>query len=232
MAHQGWDSLTIDLQHGPLDYHDALTMLQAISTTTTVPLARVPWNEPGVIMKMLDAGCYGIICPMINSRAQAEAFVEACRYPPQGYRSYGPTRATLYAGADYAQHANQSVVALAMVETAEALANVDEIADTPGLDGVYIGPADLSQSLGGKPQADVTDPEFLDALLRIQRAARQHGIVAGIHTNSPEYAARMIEAGFQFVTVMSDARLLAAGAGATVAALKGTRHQPAPSGPY
>jgi 4-hydroxy-2-oxoheptanedioate aldolase len=119
-----------------------------------------------------------------------------------------------------------------MVETAEALANVDEIAGTPGLDSIYVGPSDLSQSLGGKPQADVTDPEFMDALLRIQRAARQHGIIAGIHTNSTEYAARMIEAGYQFVTVMSDARLLAAGAGAAVVAITGTRAQLVPSGPY
>ena len=210
MAHQGWDSLTIDLQHGPIDYHDAVPMLQAISTTTTTPLARVPWNEPGAIMKMLDAGCYGIICPLINSREQAEAFDGACRYPPQGYRSYGPTRANLYAGADYAQHANQTVVALAMIETAEALANVEAIAGTPGLDGLYIGPADLSQSLGGRPQVDLNDQEFVDVLLRILRAAQQHGIIAGIHTNSSEDANTMIEHGFQFVTVLSDARLLAA----------------------
>ena len=117
MAHAGWDSLTIDMQHGPPEYHAALPMLQAISTTETVPLARVPWNEPGLIMRMLDAGCYGVICPMINTREQAEAFVGACRYPPEGYRSFGPYRARLYAGADYPQYANEEIVTMAMIET-------------------------------------------------------------------------------------------------------------------
>ena len=99
MAHQGWDSLTVDLQHGLIDYQVAVTMLQAISTTEVVPLARVPWLEPGIIMKMLDAGCYGIICPMVNTRADAESLVEACRYAPRGRRSYGPWRA-LFTGAE------------------------------------------------------------------------------------------------------------------------------------
>ena len=101
MAHAGFDSLTIDMQHGLADYATALAMLQAVSTTDVVPLARVPWNDPAIIMRLLDAGAYGIICPMVNTRAEAEAFVGACRYAPRGYRSYGPTRAVVYAGADY-----------------------------------------------------------------------------------------------------------------------------------
>src|SRR2546430_741853 len=100
MAHAGWDSLTIDLQHRLVGYTSAVPMLQAISTTNVTPLARVPWNEPGIIGKLLDAGCMGIVCPMINSRQECEAFVGACRYPPMGYRSHGPTRATIYAGSD------------------------------------------------------------------------------------------------------------------------------------
>ena len=102
MAHQGWDSLTIDLQHGVVDYQTAVGMLQAISTTAVVPMVRVPWLDPGIVMKMLDAGSYGVICPMINNRDEAETFVRACRYPPRGSRSMGPIRATLYAGDDYA----------------------------------------------------------------------------------------------------------------------------------
>ena len=98
---------------------------------------------------MLDAGCYGIICPMVNSRAECEAFVQACRYPPQGYRSFGPTRATLYAGKDYAPNANATVLTFAMIETKQALDNLDAILSVPGLDAIYVGPADLSQSLGG-----------------------------------------------------------------------------------
>src|SRR5215468_1357526 len=110
MANQGWDSVTIDMQHGLIDYQMALGMLQAISTTQTTPLVRVNWNEPGIIMKMLDAGAYGVICPMLYTREQVEAFVGACRYPPKGYRSIGPTRASIYGGSDYLEHANETVL--------------------------------------------------------------------------------------------------------------------------
>ena len=175
MAAQGWDSLTVDLQHGPLGYDVALTLLQAISSSPVTPLARVPWNEPGIIMKMLDAGCYGIICPMINSAEEAQRFVGACRYPPKGYRSFGPTRVSFYAGADYGQHANDTVIALAMIETGQAVENLDAILDTPGLDGVYVGPADLSQSLGYQERVDLKHPDLvaiLDRILDGCRAAR------------------------------------------------------------
>lgn len=233
MAHAGWDSLTIDLQHGPLDFHDALPMLQAISTTPTVPLARVPWNEPGIIMKLLDAGCYGIICPLINSGAEATAFVQACRYPPQGYRSFGPTRASLYAGADYAQHANATMATIAMIETAAAMANLDEILSVPGLDAIYVGPADLGQSMGLPPQVDSSEPQLLAALDTILAAARKHGVVAGLHTGSVAYAQQMIARGFQFVTVLSDARLMASAASTVTAALKaGSLPQATTGGPY
>ena len=100
MAKQGWDSLTIDMQHGVIDYPNALQMLQAISSTETIPLAKVNWKEPGQIKKILDAGCYGVICPMVSNKQQAENFVKACMYPPNGYRSYGPIRGLLYGGSD------------------------------------------------------------------------------------------------------------------------------------
>jgi hypothetical protein len=93
MAHQGFDSLTVDMQHGVIDYQTAVTLLQAISTTPTIPLARVAWNDPALLMKILDAGVYGVICPMISTREQAESLVQACKYPPHGYRSWGPVRA-------------------------------------------------------------------------------------------------------------------------------------------
>jgi 4-hydroxy-2-oxoheptanedioate aldolase len=191
MAHQGWDSLTIDLQHGVVDYGSAIGMLQAIATTETIPLARVPWNEPGIIMKMLDAGCFGIICPMINSRAECEAFVGACRYPPSGYRSHGPLRAVLYAGADYAVRAEQLVLTIAMIETREAVDNIEEIVQTPGLDALYIGPADLGQSLGYGAKMDRTEPAVLAAIDHVLDTARQHGVVVGMHTGSADYAQRM-----------------------------------------
>ena len=125
MAHQGWDSVSVDLQHSAVSEAAAITMLQAISTTDAVPLVRTPWNEPGVIMRLLDAGAYGVICPMVNNRADAEAFVAACRYPPDGIRSNGPYRALMYGGGDYQAHANAEIVTLAMIETREAMANLD-----------------------------------------------------------------------------------------------------------
>jgi len=219
MAHQGWDSLTIDLQHGLIDYQVAVTMLQAISTTSVVPTARVPWNDPVIIMKLLDAGCYGIICPMINTRAAAEAFVGACRYPPRGYRSFGPTRATIYAGSDYPDEADQQVIAMAMIETVQAVENIDDILSVPGLDAIYIGPADLSQSMGGSERSHPTEPRLVAALDTILAAAHRHAVVAGMYCGSPGYAARMVNKGVQFVTVLSDWRLMAAASQATIAAI-------------
>ncbi len=231
MAHQGWDSLTIDMQHGPVGYEAALQLLTAISTTDTVPVARVPWNEPGIIMKMLDAGAAGIICPMVNTRAECEAFVQACRYPPVGYRSYGPNRAKLYGGADYADTAHQTVVTFAMIETAEAVENVDAILSVEGLDALYVGPADLSRSMG-KTAVDYDAEPLTGAVDKIIASAQKHGIVLGGHTGSPEIALGLIERGFQFVTVGSDARLLAAGSQAIITAVKGGASDVDESGPY
>ena len=220
MSHQGWDSLTVDQQHGMVDFQSAVPMLQAISTTDTVPITRVPWLEPGIIMKSLDAGAYGIICPMINTREDAEALVGACRYAPQGHRSFGPVRALMYAGADYPQHANDTVVAIAMIETQEALFNLEEILSVPGLDGIYIGPSDLALSLGGTPKPDQTDPKVVEAINHILAAAKRHGVVPGIHCGAPAYATRMVEQGFQLVTILSDNLLMATAAKRAVAELR------------
>lgn len=220
MAHAGMDSLTIDLQHGPTDYQVAISMLQAISTTETVPLVRAPWNEPGIIMKLLDGGSYGVICPMINTREDAERFVGACRYPPDGYRSFGPYRARLYGGADYPEHANDGVITMAMVETRQAVENLDEILGVPGLDAVFVGPSDLGQSLGTGPTLDPEEPRVVEATDHILASAKERGLAAGIFTGSAAYAARMIQKGFQFVTVLSDARYMAAGAADVISALR------------
>ena len=175
MANQGWDSLTIDMQHGVIDYPNALQMLQAISTTETTPLARVNWNEPGQIMKILDAGCYGIICPMVSNKEEAERFVQACMYPPRGYRSFGPVRGLIYGGADYADHANDEILKLAMIETKESLDILDEIMSTDGVDGIYIGPADLSLAIGEKPGFDrAEDTKAYSEILRILELSLIH----------------------------------------------------------
>ncbi len=230
MAHQGWDSLTVDMQHGIVDYQAAVAMLQGISTTPTVPLARVPWLEPGIIMKALDAGAYGIICPMVNTRRDAERFVAACRYAPDGMRSFGPTRARLYAGPDYEARANETVLAIAMIETRSALDNLDDIMAAPGLDGVYIGPADLALSLGHAPKFDHTEADLMGPIERILNSAKAHGVVPGVHCGAPAYARRMIGLGFQLVTLLSDARLLAASAKRTVEEVRGEGPAASPEG--
>ncbi len=212
MANQGWDSLTIDMQHGLIDYPNAAGMLQAISTTDTVPMARVNWNEPGQIMKILDAGCYGIICPMVSNRAEAEKFIQACQYPPNGYRSFGPIRASIYGGSDYWKHADTEILKLAMIETKEALEKLEEIIDTPNLDGVYIGPADLSLAVGEEPGFDKPDnTKAYNEILRILEAAKKRNLLAGLHNGTAEYAQKMIEKGFNLVTVGSDSRYIASG---------------------
>jgi len=212
MAQAGWDALTCDLQHGLIDYSNALPMLQAISTTDTTPLARVPWNEPGIIMKLLDAGAMGIICPMVNSRAECEAFVGACRYAPEGYRSYGPTRALWYAGADYPTLANAGVVTLAMIETRQAVLELDAILGTPGLDGIYVGPSDLSLSLGYEPRLDPVEPVVIDTIRGILAKAREAGRHAGLHCATTAYARQAVAWGFDLVTTGTDNVLLNQGA--------------------
>lgn len=219
MAAQGYDSIGIDLQHGAVDYQTALSMLQAMRASAVVPLVRVPWLEPGIIMKALDAGAYGIICPMVNTAEQAARFVSYLRYPPLGDRSFGPTRANFSAGANYASEANNEILAFAMVETREAMDNLDAIAGTPGLDGIYVGPADLTFSLAqGRlaPAFDREEPEMIEALHRILTACRKAGIRAALHCGTADYAAKAIGWGFDMTTVSNDVRMLASAAEANV----------------
>jgi 4-hydroxy-2-oxoheptanedioate aldolase len=227
MAHQGFDSVTVDLQHGAVDYQAAVGMLQAISTTAAVPMVRVPWNEPILTLKLLDAGAYGVICPMINSKAQAEAFVDACRYPPLGSRSFGPNRAVLYGGADYWRHANEEILLFAMVETLDGLAELENIASVSGLDGIYVGPSDLSFSMGKVPSLDPQDEEVVRAIRHIAETARKKGKYAGVHTDGAKTALRRFDDGYQFCTILNDARLLANAAGAAVREARGQMPQEA-----
>ena len=220
MAAQGYDSITVDMQHGALDYSSLLPMLQAMRASGVVPMARVPWLEPGIIMKALDAGAYGIVCPMVNDAAQAAHFVSCLRYPPLGQRSFGPTRVSLAAGADYGAKANGEMLAFAMIETREGMANLDAIAATPGLDGLYVGPADLTLGLTqGRlaPAFDREEPEMIAALKQIVAACKANGIRAALHCGTPDYAARAIGWGFDMTTVSGDTRLLASAAAASVA---------------
>lgn len=233
MAAQDYDAISIDIQHGAVDYKDVLAMFQAMRASGKVLMARVPWLDPAWIMKVLDAGAYGIICPMINTRAQAEEFVRYMRYPPLGERSFGPTRAAYPAGPNYAAEANDEILAWAMIETAEAMRNLDEIAATPGLDGIYIGPADLAFSLSeGRltPAFDREEPEVIEAIQTILAACKKNGIRAALHCGTPEYAARAIGWGFDMTTVSGDSRLLAGAAAQSVATWRQLVEQPAAKG--
>jgi 4-hydroxy-2-oxoheptanedioate aldolase len=220
MAHAGWDALTIDLQHGLIDYQSMVGMLQAISTTPTVPLVRVPWLEPGIIMKTLDAGAYGVICPMINNADEAHRLVQYTNYAPTGTRSFGPVRALLYGGADYPSHANSTIVRFAMIETAKALDNLDNILSVEGIDAIYIGPSDLSLALGCKPTFDDVEPKVAQAIDHILARAKAHGVMAGIHNGGTDAALARSAKGFRFVTVASDARLMATGAQQALAKMR------------
>ncbi len=209
VAHQGFDCLTVDLQHSMQDISTAAMCMQAIATTDVVPLARASWLDPAAVMIALDRGAYGVICPLINNRADAELFVSYCRYPPDGDRSFGPIRGTLYGGADYPDHANEEIVTIGMIETQEALDNLDDIMSTPGLDGVYIGPADLALNLGFPAGFLPDEPKILAAFDLILETAQKHGIVAGTHTGSAEMAIKMVEKGFQLVTVLNEGKIMA-----------------------
>jgi 4-hydroxy-2-oxoheptanedioate aldolase len=209
-ACQGWDSVTLDLQHGLIGYESALGILQAITWTDVVPLARVPWLEPGIIMKLLDAGVMGITCPMINTAEEAERLVRYCKYPPRGERSTGPLRAALVNGPEYLGKANELVNVFAMVETVEAVENIAEITAVDGLNGIYIGPQDLSMSLGKGPRGEKLDPEVDAAIEKVLRQCIKRGLVAGVIAPTPEYALQMLQRGFRFVTLSGDARALMA----------------------
>lgn len=210
IAHQGWDSITVDTQHGPIGFDDMCAMLTAIATTQTVPLVRVPWNDPGEIMRAADAGAMGIICPTVNTAEECERFVGACRYAPLGYRSIGPNRAR-FLGEDYIAKANETILAVAQIETASGLEHVEKIAAVKGLDMLYIGPSDLGLSLGREARMDQTDPLVVKAIDKVLHTAKGAGLRAGIFCIQPEYSKAMFAKGFDLVTVLSDTTLIAAG---------------------
>ncbi len=224
-AQGDWDSITVDMQHGVQDYLSLVRCLQAIRPYKALPMVRVPWNEPGIVGKVLDAGAMGVICPMVNTAAEAAAFVRACRYPPEGARSNGPIRAALGqsygAGGQYQDTANAEVLCIPMMETREAMEGMDAILDTPGIDAVYVGPSDLAFSYGLRPALDREEPEILRVLEKLLEAAGKRGVRACIHTGSNAYAKRASAMGFRLVTIASDAALVGAGAQAATREMRG-----------
>ncbi len=219
MAQAGWDSILVDLQHGIQDYLSMVQCFQAMQAHPVVPMVRVPWNEPGIVGKVLDAGAMGVVCPMVNTVAEARAFVDYCRYPPQGRRSNGPIRAGMYAEG-YQKTANTETLCIPMIETGEAVANLDAILDVPGIDAVYIGPSDLGFSIGLPPILDREEKQILDIYEKVVSASAKRGIAACLHCATPAYARRAIGMGFKLVTIGSDSAFLGAGSRAAVAAMR------------
>jgi 4-hydroxy-2-oxoheptanedioate aldolase len=208
VASAGFDAVVVDLQHGRATLADLPELSATLETSPAVPFVRSAWNHPADLMRCLDLGFRGVICPMVGSRAEADAFVAACRYPPIGTRSYGPIHGAFGLGRDQTRAAQDATLLFAMIETADGLANLDEIASTPGLDGLFVGPADLSLGMGLDTFADLTDPALLDALDSVIAAAVDHGIVPGIHAPSPPDDGAMTRRGFRFVSCAVDEDLL------------------------
>ncbi|MDB5415911.1 MAG: garL [Rubritepida sp.] len=209
----GWDSVTVDMQHGVQDYLSCVSCFQGIQLSGVTPMVRVPWNEPGIIGKVLDAGAYGVICPMVNTVEEARALVQYSKYPPKGTRSNGPIRAGAYGSSGtYQKTANDEILVIPMIETKQAIENIEAILDVPGIDGIYVGPSDLSFSYGLEPKLDVEDPFILGIYDKLLAETAKRGIAAGLHNGTAEYANKMIKKGFKLVTISNEVGLMVAAA--------------------
>lgn len=221
LSHCGYDSVTVDLQHGMFDLDTAVTLLQAVGAGPATPMARCPSKDPAVIGKLLDAGAYGIVCPNVNTAQEALAFVSACRYPPRGVRSFGPSRGLLYGGPDYLDHADSTILTWAMIESAAGLENLDAILATPGLDGVYVGPNDLALSLGERPAATGIPPRTAEAVALVAQRARAAERWAGVFCPDAEGAVELIRQGYHLVTPGNDVGVMRHAAYERIATIRG-----------
>jgi 4-hydroxy-2-oxoheptanedioate aldolase len=202
------DYVCLDQQHGLIDDASMVEMIRAAGAVGCSPIVRVASNEPWLLMRALDAGALGVVIPMVDDRAQAARAVAACRFPPAGRRSYGPIRAAAVVGSGDPAELASDVLCIAQIETGEGLGNVEEIAATPGLDGLYIGPADLALALGVPLAGSADDPRHVEAVERILRACKASGIGAGMHSRSGELARRYAEEGFSMLNLGTDYELL------------------------
>lgn len=219
VANSGYDAVTVDLQHGLYSIESAVPMLQAISTTDAVPLVRCSENGLGEINKLLDAGAYGVICPLVNTAADAERFVRACHYSPRGGRSYGPARGFMYGGSDYFTHANRTILTLAMIETNEGYTNAEAIFNVPDLDGIFIGPSDLAIEMGLDP-GDYESKELNDAIRSLLALGNRLGKYVGIFAGTMDMAQRMKEYGLHLVVPGTDIQQLKAESARRLSALR------------
>lgn len=205
-----FDAVTLDLQHGLIELEHSLPMLQAMHKEK-FPMVRIAANDPAAIMKLLDIGAKGIVCPLINTRAEAEKFVNACFYPPVGYRSYGPLRANLPVRSTYLQDYHHDIVTFAQIETKEALDNLEEIATTKNLKGLYVGPYDLSISLGMSKVADFSDAGFMEHIKRILAVAKKHNLLTAIQCYNEADAGMLANMGYSMVTPLEESAMLVQG---------------------
>ena len=224
-AAAGYDYVCVDLQHGLSDEATMVSMFQSTQAAGAAPLARLAWNEPWLIMRALDLGAVGVILPLIDNAAEAAKAVEACRFPPHGKRSYGPIRAELVMGSTGLDELGDALC-FAMIETRDGLENLEEIAATPGLDGLYIGPSDLSIALGLPPRAVVGElgedrQRLAEAIERVRQVCEGNGLIAGIHCGSGSAAERFARGGFRLITVAVDTNLFKATIGRELSAARG-----------
>lgn len=204
LARSGFDTVTVDLQHGMADFADMVNCFRGISLGGAKPYVRVPWSEPGILMRTLDQGAEGVICPMISSVDEAKTFVSACRYPfDGGTRSFGPIRAAALHD-KYVDQSGKIITTLGMIETRAGYDNVADIARVDGLTGLYIGPSDLSLAFGMPPGQDQRGEKFLAKADHIRKVAHDHGKICAIHCASAEYGKEMADRGFDMVTAMMD----------------------------
>jgi 4-hydroxy-2-oxoheptanedioate aldolase len=216
MARAGFDFLVIDAQHGGATLESLLGLVQAVELGGAAPIVRVPWNDPAVIMRVLDLGAAGVIVPMVSTAADAQAAAAACRYPPDGIRSFGIVRG----GFGSPAAANREVVCLVMIETVEGLQNTEDIVTTSGVDGIFFGPVDLSLSMGLDSTRAFALQETADALATVVESCRRNGRVAATVVPGPEQAPAAVELGMRMLAVGTDTRYVRSGADADVAALK------------
>ena len=226
LGQAGFDWLNIEQEHAAVDATLTQYILQAISVGDAVPMVRVPWNGGDWIKRALDAGAYGVVVPMVNSREEAERAVAACKYPPEGTRSIGGVRPRLYGGADYVQHANEEIAVVLQIEHVRGVENARDILSVPGVDAYFVGPNDLCASMGLPPSLEPDFPEFWQALDRVKQIAAELGVASGIHVATPERACAMVDAGYQFISIASDAAFMASAAASAVSTVRDRSVQP------